>query len=129
VDGFFTMKLPWTMYSSRITQGFTPSVIDFSLCGCCACSPDLHPGHEAPFFVTASLSPALTKQTTCYHHCLHPSAAIITPPAPHPPTPTHSHLQSADAELLEEEGPRRKWRLDYRAHWHFWKVAGVCKNK
>jgi hypothetical protein len=45
------------------------------------------------------------------------------------PLPAPSTNQSADAELLEEEGPRRKWRLDYRAHWHFWKVAGVCENK
>lgn len=38
-------------------------------------------------------------------------------------------IQSADAELLEEEGPRRKWRLDYKATWSFWKVSGVCENR
>jgi hypothetical protein len=38
-------------------------------------------------------------------------------------------VQSADAELVEEEGPRRKWRLDYKATWSFWKVSGVCENR
>jgi hypothetical protein len=38
-------------------------------------------------------------------------------------------LQSASAELLEDEGPRRKWRLDYQARWSFWKVSGICENR
>ena len=38
-------------------------------------------------------------------------------------------VQSADAELLEEDGPKRKWRLDYSARWNFWKVSGVCENR
>ncbi|WIA21870.1 hypothetical protein OEZ85_004246 [Tetradesmus obliquus] len=38
-------------------------------------------------------------------------------------------IVSASAELLEEEGPRRKWRLDYRATWSFWKVGGICENR
>jgi hypothetical protein len=37
--------------------------------------------------------------------------------------------QSASAELLEDEGPRRKWRLDYMARWSFWKVSGICENR
>ena len=40
-----------------------------------------------------------------------------------------SMLQAADAELLEEDGARRKWRLDYTARWNFWKVSGVCENR
>ncbi|KAG2490372.1 hypothetical protein HYH03_011174 [Edaphochlamys debaryana] len=38
-------------------------------------------------------------------------------------------IQSADAELVSEDGPRRRWRLDYRARWKFWKVGGVCENR
>ncbi|PNH06323.1 hypothetical protein TSOC_007293 [Tetrabaena socialis] len=39
------------------------------------------------------------------------------------------HLKSATAELVSEEGPVRRWRLDYRARWKFWKVGGVCDNR
>lgn len=38
-------------------------------------------------------------------------------------------ILAADAELLEEDGPRRKWRLDYTARWNFWRVSGVCENR
>ncbi|EFJ51787.1 hypothetical protein VOLCADRAFT_116300 [Volvox carteri f. nagariensis] len=38
-------------------------------------------------------------------------------------------IESASAELVSEEGPVRKWRLDYRARWRFWKVGGVCDNR
>ncbi|GLC44231.1 hypothetical protein PLESTB_000755200 [Pleodorina starrii] len=38
-------------------------------------------------------------------------------------------IESANAELVSEEGAVRKWRLDYRARWSFWKVGGVCDNR
>ncbi|KAG2429642.1 hypothetical protein HXX76_010871 [Chlamydomonas incerta] len=45
----------------------------------------------------------------------------------------HEHIfeaiESANATLVSEEGPVRRWRLDYRARWKFWKVGGVCDNR
>ncbi|GBF96358.1 hypothetical protein Rsub_09429 [Raphidocelis subcapitata] len=38
-------------------------------------------------------------------------------------------IESADSSLLEEDGPVRRYRLDYRAKWSFWKVSGTCVNK
>lgn len=31
-----------------------------------------------------------------------------------------------DTKLLEDDGPRRKWQMDYKTRWKFWKVGGVC---
>ncbi|GLI64130.1 hypothetical protein VaNZ11_007311 [Volvox africanus] len=38
-------------------------------------------------------------------------------------------IEAAAAELVSEDGPVRKWRLDYRARWKFWKIGGVCENR
>ncbi len=38
-------------------------------------------------------------------------------------------IESATSKLIEEDGPRKKWLLDYEARWSFWKVSGVCTNK
>ncbi|KAG2429675.1 hypothetical protein HYH02_014013 [Chlamydomonas schloesseri] len=38
-------------------------------------------------------------------------------------------IESANATLVSESGPVRRWRLDYRARWKFWKVSGVCENR
>jgi hypothetical protein len=38
-------------------------------------------------------------------------------------------IEAADAELLEDNGAQKKWRLDYSARWSFWKVSGICENR
>lgn len=52
------------------------------------------------------------------------SYAALPLPSPLPALP-----QSANAVLVSEQGPVRRWRLDYRARWKFWKVGGVCENR
>ncbi|KAF5836463.1 hypothetical protein DUNSADRAFT_5910 [Dunaliella salina] len=39
-----------------------------------------------------------------------------------------SSIEGSAARLLEQNGPRKKYELDYAAKWKFWKVSGVCQN-
>eukprot|EP00879_Flechtneria_rotunda_P000595 GHRR01000704.1.p1 GENE.GHRR01000704.1~~GHRR01000704.1.p1 ORF type:complete len:449 (+),score=139.56 GHRR01000704.1:147-1493(+) len=48
---------------------------------------------------------------------------------PHQHEQIFDAIEHASAELLEDNGPRRKWRLDYTARWTFWKVSGLCQNR
>ncbi|KXZ42158.1 hypothetical protein GPECTOR_194g326 [Gonium pectorale] len=48
---------------------------------------------------------------------------------PHQHESIFEAIESAKAELVSEDGPVRRWRLDYRARWKFWKVGGVCDNR
>lgn len=38
-------------------------------------------------------------------------------------------IESATSQLVEQNGPIKKWRLDYKARWKFWKLNGVCDNR
>lgn len=88
------------------------------------------------------LSPASSKpapRTRCAYgpsphknvglNCRHNGTSKDSVPAGNLPDPPPNHPQSASAELVSEEGPVRRWRLDYRARWKFWKVGGVCDNR
>ncbi|GIL45547.1 hypothetical protein Vafri_2711 [Volvox africanus] len=48
---------------------------------------------------------------------------------PHQHERIFESIEAAAAELVSEDGPVRKWRLDYRARWKFWKIGGVCENR
>ncbi|GIL72141.1 hypothetical protein Vretimale_452 [Volvox reticuliferus] len=48
---------------------------------------------------------------------------------PHQHARIFESIEAATAELVSEDGPVRKWRVDHRSRWKFWKVGGVCENR